>query len=54
MVSTRPYPGSPLVVAYGLGVNSTAMLVEFASRGVRPDHILFPNRFTLPLLRGDE
>jgi hypothetical protein len=30
----RPYPGCPLVVAYGLGVNSTAMLVEFASRPV--------------------
>jgi hypothetical protein len=28
-------------VAYGLGVNSTAMLVEFASRSIRPDLILF-------------
>jgi hypothetical protein len=28
-------------VAYGLGVNSTAMLVEFALRGIRPDLILF-------------
>jgi hypothetical protein len=33
----RPWPGCPLVVAYGLGVNSTAMLVEFASRTIRPD-----------------
>jgi hypothetical protein len=37
----RPWPGCPLVVAYGLGVNSTAMLVEFARRGIRPDLILF-------------
>jgi 3'-phosphoadenosine 5'-phosphosulfate sulfotransferase (PAPS reductase)/FAD synthetase len=29
------------VVAYGLGVDSTAMLVEFANRGIRPDMILF-------------
>lgn len=38
---TRPWPDSPLVVAYGLGVDSTAMLVEFAVRSVRPDLILF-------------
>src|SRR5262249_31380661 len=37
----RPEPGSPLVVAYGAGVNSTAMLVEFARRGIRPDLVLF-------------
>jgi hypothetical protein len=37
----RPRPDWPLVVAYGLGVNSTAMLVEFAQRGIRPDLILF-------------
>jgi hypothetical protein len=37
----RPHPDWPLVVAYGLGVNSTAMLVEFAKRGIRPDMILF-------------
>ncbi len=37
----RPWPRCPLVVAYGLGVNSTAMLVEFAHRGIRPDLILF-------------
>lgn len=29
------------MVAYGLGVNSTAMLVEFAARHIRPDLILF-------------
>lgn len=37
----RPHPDWPLVVAYGLGVNSTAMLVEFAKRRIRPDMILF-------------
>src|SRR5687768_16886791 len=37
----RPHPDWPLVVAYGLGVDSTAMLVEFALRGIRPDLILF-------------
>src|ERR1700693_2051079 len=37
----RPWPDEPLVVAYGLGVDSTAMLVEFAHRGIRPDLILF-------------
>ncbi|HEX4613990.1 MAG TPA: hypothetical protein VH092_37760 [Urbifossiella sp.] len=37
----RPRPDWPLVVAYGLGVNSTAVLVELARRGVRPDRILF-------------
>ena len=37
----QPRPDCPLVVAYGLGVNSTAMLVEFAKRDVRPDMILF-------------
>jgi hypothetical protein len=30
----------PLVVAYGLGVDSTAVLVEFIRRGIRPDLIL--------------
>ena len=37
----RPYPDCPLVVAYGLGVDSTAMLIEFANRGIKPDLILF-------------
>lgn len=33
--------GQPLVVAYGVGVDSTAMLVGLAQRGIRPDAILF-------------
>lgn len=32
---------SPLVVAYGAGVDSTAVLVGMAARGIRPDLILF-------------
>jgi 3'-phosphoadenosine 5'-phosphosulfate sulfotransferase (PAPS reductase)/FAD synthetase len=39
--AVRPWTDCPLVVAYGLGVDSTAMLVEFALRGIRPDMILF-------------
>src|SRR5438094_6331394 len=39
--ASRPWPDCPLVVAYGLGVDSTAMLIEFARRGIRPDLILF-------------
>src|SRR3954447_17048847 len=39
--SSRPRPDCPLVVAYGLGVDSTALLIEFAKRGIRPDLILF-------------
>ena len=35
--ATRPYPDCPLAVAYGLGVDSTAMLIEFVRRGIRPD-----------------
>ena len=31
----------PLVVAYGGGVDSTAILVQFARMGIRPDAILF-------------
>ena len=31
----------PLVVSYGGGVDSTAMLVEFVRRRIRPDYILF-------------
>src|SRR5262249_30252016 len=34
-------PQPPLVVACGLGVDSTAMLVGFTRRGIRPDLILF-------------
>jgi hypothetical protein len=40
-LGVRPHPGSPLVVAYGLGVDSTAMLVRFARNRIRPDLILF-------------
>lgn len=32
---------APLVVSFGAGVNSTAMLCGFAERGIRPDAILF-------------
>lgn len=32
---------APLTVAYGMGVDSTALLVGFAERGIRPDKILF-------------
>lgn len=32
---------APLVVAYGLGLDSTAMLVGMVNRGIRPDAILF-------------
>lgn len=39
--AARPFPDSPLVVACGLRVNSTAMLVEFTRRHIRPDLILF-------------
>jgi hypothetical protein len=39
--AARPFPDCPLAVAYGLGVDSTAMLVEFVRRGVRPDLVLF-------------
>ena len=31
----------PLVLAYGMGVDSTAVLVGWQTRGVRPDLILF-------------
>ena len=31
----------PLVVSYGMGVNSTALLIELERRGIRPDLILF-------------
>lgn len=34
---------APVVVAYGGGTNSTAMLVGMAERGARPDLILFAN-----------
>lgn len=34
---------TPLGVSYGMGVDSTAMLVEMVKRGVRPDVIQFAN-----------
>ena len=37
----RPWPDCPLAVAYGSGVDSTAMLIEFVRRGILPDLILF-------------
>jgi hypothetical protein len=33
----------PLIVAYGLGVDSTAAIVELYKRGIRPDAITFAN-----------
>jgi hypothetical protein len=33
--------GSPFVVAYGMGVDSTAMLIGLRNEGIRPDAILF-------------
>src|SRR5574337_552789 len=30
-----------LIVSYGAGTNSTAMLVYMAKNGIKPDHILF-------------
>jgi hypothetical protein len=32
---------APLVVSYGVGLDSTAMLVEMERRGIRPDAIVF-------------
>jgi hypothetical protein len=37
----RPLADAPLIVSYGVGVDSTAMLIEMAARGIRPDLILF-------------
>lgn len=37
----EPITRNPLVVAYGMGVDSTAMLVGLWQRGERPDLILF-------------
>ena len=33
-------PRSPLVLAYGIGVDSTAMLIELVARGEKPDLVL--------------
>ena len=40
-VTLDNYTGRALGVAYGLGVDSTAMLVGMVARGIRPDFILF-------------
>ena len=37
----NPSGDSPLIVSYGMGVDSTALLVGLAERGIRPDAILF-------------
>lgn len=39
--TTEPSELAPLIVAYGVGVDSTAMLVGLYKRGERPDLILF-------------
>jgi hypothetical protein len=41
VINNRPGDRSPLVVSYGMGVDSTAMLVGMQQRGMRPDLILF-------------
>ena len=42
MIAATEHTGEqPLVVAYGVGVDSTAMLVAMQQRGIRPDAILF-------------
>ena len=40
-VSNDGIIGQPLVVSYGLGVDSTAMLIHLQQQGIRPDLILF-------------
>lgn len=40
-MSSDPAPGRPLVVAYGGGINSTAMLIGLHERQCQPDLILF-------------
>jgi hypothetical protein len=40
----RPLPASPLVVSYGMGVDSTAVLVGLHQRGLRPERR--PESFT--------
>lgn len=36
----------PLCIAYGLGVDSTAVLVKLHEQGIRPDAILFADTFS--------
>jgi hypothetical protein len=40
---TTPETKQPFVVAYGMGVDSTAVIVGLVARGIRPDLILFAN-----------
>lgn len=40
-MTTQHAAPRPLIVAYGMGVDSTAMLVGMHARGIRPDLILF-------------
>lgn len=37
----KPSGSAPLIISYGMGVDSTALLVGLAERGIRPDKILF-------------
>ena len=37
---TMPIPGPPVVLAYGIGVDSTALLLELHARGATPDLVL--------------
>lgn len=36
-----PDPNSPIIVSYGGGTNSTAMLIAMVLKGIKPDLILF-------------
>lgn len=47
-LSLFPAPKAPLVVSYGVGVDSTAMLVAMQQRGIRPDLILFADTRKVP------
>lgn len=41
MVDRRRETGTPIVVSYGAGVDSTSMLVGLKARGIRPDAVVF-------------
>jgi hypothetical protein len=43
LINNRPETRNPMIVSFGGGVNSTAMLIGFSHRGIRPDLILFAN-----------
>jgi hypothetical protein len=41
-IEAQPHTGvQPLIVSYGVGVDSTALLVAMQQRGIRPDAIIF-------------